>query len=68
MSNAVTSSGFGNQLQTASLADEAGETTALNGGLSGGTRQSRLSGTITFASATKAFQPGLVFSVRGGPW
>ena len=39
ISNAVTSGAFGDQLFSASLNDEAGESTALNGGLSGGTRQ-----------------------------
>jgi hypothetical protein len=63
VSNGVTSGGFGNQLQTPSLANEAGETEAVSGGYSGGTRQSRFSGTITFASATQAYQPGLRFSM-----
>jgi hypothetical protein len=40
MSNAVTSGSFGDQTFSKSLADEAGETTATNGGVSGGTRQS----------------------------
>lgn len=61
VSNGVTSNGFGNQLQSPSLADEAGETEAVTSSLSGGNRQSRLTGTITFASATKTYQPGLVF-------
>jgi hypothetical protein len=59
ISNGVTSPGFGNQLQTPSLADAAGETTADAGTTSGGTRQSRLSGSFTFASATQTYQPGL---------
>jgi hypothetical protein len=59
VSNAVTSDGYGNQLQTPSLADEAGETGAENLGFSGGTRQSRLSGSFTFASATRTYQAGL---------
>ena len=62
ISNGVTSSGFGNQLQTASLANEAGETGATASLNAGGTRQSRISGSITFASATQAYQPNLVFS------
>ena len=61
ISNGVTSGGFGNQLVSASLADEAGETGATGSVNSGGTRQSRLSGVLTFASATKAYQPGLAF-------
>jgi len=63
MSNAVISNGFGNQLQTPSLVNEAGETAAVSGGKSGGTRQSRFSGSFTFASATKAYQPGLAMSM-----
>lgn len=59
ISNGVTSGGFGNQLQTPSLADEAGESSAENLGMSGGTRQSRLSGSFTFASATRTYQAGL---------
>jgi len=62
LSNAVPSSAFGNQLQTPSLVDEAGETGAENAGLSGGTRQSRLSGSLDFASATKTYQPGLAIT------
>lgn len=63
VSNAVTSGGFGNQLQTPSLANEAGEAAALNGGKSGGVRQSRFSGSFTFASATRTYQPGLAMSM-----
>jgi len=59
ISNGVTSSGYGNQLQTPSLVDAAGETTAEPGTTSGGVRQSRLSGSFTFASATQTYQPGL---------
>lgn len=62
ISNAVTSGGFGNQLLSASLVNEAGETGATASVNAGGTRQSRLSGVLTFASATKAHQPGLAFS------
>lgn len=62
LSNANPSSAFGNQLQTPSLVDEAGETGAENGGVSGGTRQSRLSGSFDFASATKTYQPGLAIT------
>jgi hypothetical protein len=63
MSNAVTSGGYGNQLQTPSLVNEAGEKGAVNGGKSGGIRQSRFSGSFTFASATKTYQPGLIMSM-----
>ena len=63
MSNSVTSLAFGNQLQSFSLADEAGETAAADSPYSGGTRQSRLSGSVTFASATKTYQPGLAITI-----
>jgi len=63
MSNSVTSLAFGNQLQSFSLADEAGETAAADSPYSGGTRQSRVSGSLTFASATKTYQPGLAITV-----
>jgi hypothetical protein len=42
-----------------SLADEAGESTAANGGFSGGTRQAQFVAQLTFASSTGALQPGL---------
>ena len=63
MSNSVTSLAFGNQLQSFSLAHEAGETAAADSPYSGGTRQSRLSGSLTFASATQTYQPGLAITV-----
>lgn len=63
ISNGVTSGGFGNQLQTPSLLDEAGEASAESLGLSGGSRQSRLSGSFTFASATRTYQAGLGVSL-----
>ncbi len=63
VSNGVTSGGFGNQLQSPSLADEAGEASAEDAPNSGGTRQQRFEGTLTFASAVpSAQQPGLVVS------
>lgn len=59
-SNAVTSGCFGDQTFSKSLADEAGETTAQNGGLSGGTRQSFFSAQWDFASTVPGSeQPGL---------
>jgi hypothetical protein len=64
VSNAVTSGSFGDQLFSEQLANEAGETTAENGGLSGGVRQKRYSTSFTFASADpSAEQPGLVLGV-----
>ena len=63
MSNAVYSLAFGNQLQSFSLVDEAGESAAADSPYSGGTRQSRLAGSITFASATQTYQPGLAITI-----
>jgi hypothetical protein len=50
MSNAVTSGCFGDQTFSKSLVDEAGETSAVNDGLSGGTRQSYFEAEWEFAS------------------
>lgn len=66
MSNAVTSGGFGNQLQSANLIDSAGETDAVST-VAGGTRQSRLTWTMTFASATQTYQPGLAVGFAADP-
>ena len=44
--------GFSDQLFSASTADEAGETTAVNGGQSGGTRQTHFEVSFDFASAS----------------
>lgn len=60
MSNAVTSGCFGDQTFSKSLADKAGEALAEGGGLSGGTRQTRLEAQWDFASTVpSAEQPGL---------
>jgi len=66
LSNAVTSGGYGNQLQSPNLVDSAGETDAVSP-IAGGNRQSRLSWTITFASATQAYQPGLAVGFAADP-
>lgn len=50
ISNAVTSGCFGDQTFSKSLIDEAGETTAVNDGLSGGTRQTYFEAQWDFAS------------------
>ena len=50
MSNAVTSGSFGDWPFSPSLNNEAGEATADNGGLSGGTRQPHFEATWDFAS------------------
>ena len=64
VSNAVTSGSFGDQLFSEQLANEAGEPSAENGGLSGGVRQSRYSASFRFASADpSAEQPGLMIGV-----
>ena len=60
ISNAVTSGAFGDQTFSKSLADEAGEAGAENGGMSGGTRQSSFEAEWSFASTVPgAEQPGL---------
>ena len=60
ISNAVTSGCFGDQTFSKPLADEAGEPTALNGGMSGGSRKDYYSAEWTFISTTPtAEQPGL---------
>lgn len=60
LSNAVTSGCFGDQTFSKSLAEEAGETTAENGGFSGGARQNFFSAQWDFASTVPgAEQPGL---------
>jgi hypothetical protein len=60
LSNAVTSGCFSDQTFSKSLVDEAGESTAGNGGLSGGTRQPYFEAQWDFASTVPgAEQPGL---------
>ncbi len=60
ISNAVTSGCFGDQTFSKSLTDEAGETTAQNGGMSGGVRQPHFEAMWDFASTVPtAEQPGL---------
>lgn len=57
ISNSTVNGCFGDSFTT-SLADEAGEATAENGGFSGGTRQPKFVGQLTFASTTGGLQPG----------
>ncbi len=60
MSNAVTSGCFGDQTFSKSLADEAGETSAMGDGMSGGTRKTHFEAQWDFASTVPgAEQPGL---------
>ncbi len=64
ISNAVTNGSFGDQTFSRSLVNEAGETSAENGGKSGGTRQDFFSADIDFASADPLNQqPGLNLSI-----
>ena len=63
LSNAITSTGFGDQTFSASLANEAGETAATHGPFSGGVRQPYFEAQWDFASAAPgAEQPGLSIS------
>lgn len=60
ISNAVTSGCFGDQTFSKSLPNEAGETTATNGGMSGGIRKNYYEAKWDFASTVPgAEQPGL---------
>ncbi len=60
ISNAVTSGCFGDHTFSKSLTDEAGETNAVNSGMSGGTRQKHFESSWDFASTVPgAEQPGL---------
>ncbi len=64
ISNAVTSGSFGDQTFSPSLTNEAGETAAENGGLSGGTRQNTFVAEWDFASVVPGVeQPGLAVTV-----
>ncbi|PIR83989.1 hypothetical protein COU18_01105 [Candidatus Kaiserbacteria bacterium CG10_big_fil_rev_8_21_14_0_10_51_14] len=62
-SNAVTSGSFGDQTFSKSLVDEAGETTAPNGGFSGGTRQNHFEAEFEIRPMQLSQQPGLFMSV-----
>jgi hypothetical protein len=63
ISNAVTSGCFGDQAFSKSLTDEAGETSAQGGGLSGGTRQPHFEAQFSLATTESTLQPGLSMSV-----
>jgi hypothetical protein len=63
ISDAVTSGGFGDQTFSKSLANEAGETDALNGGMSGGTRQPHFEAQFDLASTLPTLQSGMHVSV-----
>lgn len=64
ISNAIASSGFGNQTYSKSLANEAGEASAAPSPFSGGTRQPYFEAQLDFASAVPGSeQPGLGVSI-----
>ncbi len=63
LSNAVTSGSFGNQTFSYSTANEAGETDAVNAGMSGGTRQNHFEAQFDIASTLASQQPGMSLSV-----
>ena len=64
MSDAYTSDSFGDQIFSPSVANEAGETDALNGGFSGGARQNHFVATFDIGSMLpNAVQPGMHMSV-----
>ncbi|MBI5044396.1 MAG: hypothetical protein HZC02_00540 [Candidatus Levybacteria bacterium] len=64
ISNAITSGCFGDQTFSKSLINEAGESSAVNNGLSGGTRQTHFEGSFDLSSTVPgAEQPGLFMSV-----
>jgi hypothetical protein len=63
ISNAFTSGSFGDWAFSKPLTNEAGEASATNGGLSGGTRQTHFEAKVSVASAVpNAEQPGLQVS------
>ncbi len=63
ISDAVTSGSFGDWVFSNSVANEAGETTAQNGGMSGGVRQTRFEAQFDLASTQSTQQPGMHLSV-----
>lgn len=63
LSNGVASGSFGDQTFSYSTANEAGETTATNNGMSGGTRQNHYEAQFDIGSTSAAVQPGLAISV-----
>lgn len=64
ISDSVTSGSFGDQIFSPSNTDEAGETSAVNGGFSGGTRKTHYEAQFDLASAIPgAMQSGLHLSV-----
>jgi hypothetical protein len=63
ISDSVTSGSFGDQLFSPSTTNEAGETDALSGEMSSGTRQSRFEAQFDIASTMSSEQSGMHISV-----
>jgi ABC-type phosphate transport system substrate-binding protein len=63
LSDAVTSGSFGDQTFSPGLADEVGESTASNAGLSGGARQTHFDARFMIGSTQASMQSGLHMSV-----
>lgn len=63
ISNAITSGSFGDQTFSKPLVDEAGESDALNGGMSGGVRQKHFEASFDIRPMQLRQQPGLFLSV-----
>jgi parallel beta-helix repeat protein len=63
MSNSYVDGGFAGQTFSAPLANEAGETAAGNGGLSGGTRQRVFTATFSLRTTQASEQEGLYASI-----
>jgi hypothetical protein len=63
ISNAVTSGSFGDWIFSPSVANEAGELSAVNSGMSGGTRQNHYEAQFDLGVASTSYQPGAMLSV-----
>ena len=63
ISDAITSGSFGDWAFSKALTNEAGETAAQNGGMSGGSRQAHYEAQFDIAAASTTQQPGLHMSV-----
>ncbi len=63
ISNAVTSGSFGDQTFSPSNANESGESTATNNGLSGGVRSNHFDAHFDIATTQSTQQPGLSLSI-----
>lgn len=63
LSDALTSGSFGDWIFTSSQANEAGETSSIGSGFSGGTRQNHFEAQFDFASTQSVQQPGMHVSI-----